>query len=92
MATHPNSFTGIQRTYGTVTCPILSIKVKMSGFRGEQVFIMSYIAVGDVSDPYNSMVVLYYTLLCHPMTGSFNRNRFVYFPELSAKPCVELVR
>ena len=26
------------------------------------------------------------------MTGSFNRNRFVHFPELSAKPCVELVR
>ena len=51
MATHPISFTGIQRIYGTFTCPVLSLKVKMSGFRGEQIFMLIYIAVGDVYDP-----------------------------------------
>ena len=30
--TLPNRYIGIQRIYGTCTCPVLSIKVKMSGF------------------------------------------------------------
>ena len=30
--TLPNRYIGIQRIYGAFTCPVLSIKVKMSGF------------------------------------------------------------
>ena len=58
IGTRTYRYMGIERVYDTATHPGLSIKSKMSGIRGDQIFILPNIAVGEVSDQLNVVVAL----------------------------------